>query len=304
MNPPLDVVNLTKRYGSTVAVDNVSLRVEEGEVFGILGPNGAGKTTLVEMIEGLRRPDQGTICIHGLDGKSQRQAILGIIGVQLQSTTLYDRIRVREALALFGGYYRRALPVESLLQSFALEEKQHAFVSRLSGGQKQRLALALAVVNDPKLVFLDEPTTGLDPQARRNLWEIIRALRDQGKTVVLTTHYMEEAEELCHRVAIMDQGRIIAMDRPVALIATAGLESTVEFGADERLRGAVEEAGLATTIIASDGRLLLQTKDPSGVLTRLAHIAAQTGIALEDLTVRKATLEDVFLSLTGRQLRE
>ena len=304
MNIAVEVAHLSKRYGSLLAVDDVSLCVEEGEILGILGPNGAGKTTLVEMMEGLRQPDRGSITILGLDAEKDRKEIREIFGVQLQSTTLYDCIRVREALALFGGYYRQALSVESLLQSFALTEKQHAFVSRLSGGQKQRLALALAVVNDPKLVFLDEPTTGLDPQARRNLWEIIRALRDQGKTVVLTTHYMEEAEELCHRVAIMDQGRIIALDRPAALIAAAGLESTVEFGADERLRGAVEDAGLAVKTVPSDGRLLLQTADPSGVLTQLTQIAAQTGIALKDLTVRKATLEDVFLSMTGRQLRE
>jgi ABC-2 type transport system ATP-binding protein len=304
MNTAVEVAHLSKQYGSLLAVDDVSLSVEQGEILGILGPNGAGKTTLVEMIEGLRRPDRGSILLLGLDGKRDRKQIREIVGVQLQSTTLYDRIRVREALVLFGGYYRRALPVESLLRSFALTEKQHAFVSSLSGGQKQRLALALAVVNDPKLLFLDEPTTGLDPQARRNLWEIIRGLRDQGKTVVLTTHSMEEAEELCHRVAIMDQGRIIALDRPATLIAEAGLDSTVELSANERLRAAVEGAGLAVKILPSDGRFLLQTADPSGVLTQLTQIAAQTGIVLEDLTVRKATLEDVFLSMTGRQLRE
>lgn len=304
MKTAVEVAHLSKRYGSLIAVDDVSLCVEEGEILGILGPNGAGKTTLVELIEGLRQPDRGSITLLGLDASRDRKQIREIIGVQLQSTTLYDRIRVREALDLFGGYYRRALPVELLLQSFALKEKQHAFVSRLSGGQRQRLALALAVVNDPKLVFLDEPTTGLDPQARRNLWETIRGLRDQGKTVVLTTHSMEEAEALCHRVAIMDQGRIIALDRPAVLIASAGLESTVEFGANEHLRDAVEDAGLAVTILPSDGRFLIQTTDPSGLLTQLTQLAAQRGVVLEELAVRKATLEDVFLSMTGRQLRE
>ncbi len=226
MNAMLEVTNLTKRYGPLVAVDGVNFSVEEGEIFGILGPNGAGKTTTVEMIEGLRKPNAGSITLLGMDALRSRQEITELIGVQLQSTTLHARIWVFEALELFGSYYRRAIPAVQLLDELALTEKKDTFVERLSGGQRQRLALALALVNDPKVVFLDEPTTGLDPQARRNLWETITGLKERGKTVLLTTHYMEEAEELCRRVAIMDHGKIIALDTPDALIAQTGLESS------------------------------------------------------------------------------
>ncbi|HDS29241.1 MAG TPA: ABC transporter ATP-binding protein [Candidatus Acetothermia bacterium] len=305
MNPSLNVVDLAKRYGSVVAVDHVSLSVEPGEVFGILGPNGAGKTTLVEMIEGLRRPDHGEIHIQGLDARTQRREILEIIGVQLQSTSLYDRIRVREALLLFAGYYRSPVPVEGLLQTFSLEEKQRAYVHQLSGGQKQRLALALALVNDPKLVFLDEPTTGLDPQARRSMWEAILSLRDEGRTVVLTTHFMEEAETLCRRVAIMDHGKMIALDTPDALIADAGLESAVEVAVlKESLHQAIDSASWPARMERVGEKLVFHTTEPSRILSELTQLAAAEGVSLDELTVRKATLEDVFLSLTGRQLRE
>lgn len=305
MNAVVEVRELAKQYGSLSAVDGVSFQVEEGEVFGILGPNGAGKTTMVEMIEGLRRPDSGAISVLGMDPRTEGQTIKERIGVQLQSTTLYDRIRVREAIDLFAGYYQTAIPTATLLEELALVEKQDAFIGKLSGGQQQRLALALALVNAPSLVFLDEPTTGLDPQARRNVWDIIRSLHERGKTVVLTTHYMEEAEELCHRVAILDHGKIIALDTPDALISAADLKSRVEVGAvEEGLRKAIEEARLPATIVYTEGKLILHTTEVSNVLTQLTQIAARHGAALENLTVKKATLEDVFLSLTGRHLRE
>jgi len=214
MNAVVAVRQLTKRYGSLSAVDGVSFHVEEGEIFGILGPNGAGKTTTVEMIEGLRRPDSGSVSVLGMDPQTEGRAIKERIGVQLQTATLYDRIRVHEAIDLFAGYYQSAVPTVTLLEEFALVDKADTFVGKLSGGQRQRLALTLAVVNDPSLIFLDEPTTGLDPQARRNMWDIIRSLRKRGKTTVMTTHSMEEAEELCHRVAILDHGKIIALDTP------------------------------------------------------------------------------------------
>ena len=305
MNAVVEVRQLTKRYGSLCAVDGVSFHVEEGEVFGILGPNGAGKTTTVEMIEGLRRPDSGSILVLGMNPQTEGRAIKERIGVQLQTATLYDRIRVREAVDLFAGYYRSAVPTATLLEEFALVDKEDAFVGKLSGGQQQRLALALAVVNDPSLVFLDEPTTGLDPQARRNMWNIIRSLRKKGKTTVLTTHYMEEAEELCNRVAILDHGKIIALDTPNGLISASNLKSRVEVGAvGEALRKAIEEAGLPASAVDAEGKLVLHTAEASHVLTRLAQLAAEQGVALESLTVKKATLEDVFLSLTGRHLRE
>lgn len=305
MTAALEVENLTKRYGSLTAVDDVSFSVETRETFGILGPNGAGKTTTLEMIEGLRTPDAGSIRLLGMDVLRQPQEIKERIGVQLQSTTLHAKLRVAEALRLFGSYYRQAIPADQLLQELALEEKRDAPVAQLSGGQRQRLALALALVNDPQVVFLDEPTTGLDPQARRNLWEIIAGLAERGKTVLLTTHYMEEAEELCTRVAIMDHGRVIALDTPDGLIADAGLEASVEIGgAGEVLRRALQEAGLPARLVAAGDKLVLHTSESSKVLGEVTRIAGQLGMTLDDLAVRKATLEDVFLALTGRQLRE
>lgn len=305
MNAVVEVHQLAKRYGSLSAVDGVSFHVEEGEIFGILGPNGAGKTTTVEMVEGLRRPDSGSVSVLGMDPRREGRAIKEHIGVQLQTATLYDRIRVREAIDLFAGYYQSAVPTATLLEKFALVDKEGAFVGKLSGGQQQRLAFALALVNDPRLIFLDEPTTGLDPQARRNMWDIIRSLRERGKTTVLTTHYMEEAEELCNRVAILDHGKIIALDTPNGLILAANLPSRVEVGAvGEALRKAIVEAGLPATAVQAEGRLILHTTEVSDVLIQLAQVAAEQGVALKNLNVKKATLEDVFLSLTGRHLRE
>ncbi len=305
MGTILEVKDLVKRYGSLVAVDGVTFGVDEGEIFGILGPNGAGKTTTVEMIEGLRNPDAGSIMMLGIDAARGRQEIRELIGVQLQSTMLYPRIRVAEALELFGSYYRRAIPAAQLLDELALTEKKDTFVERLSGGQRQRLALALALVNDPKVLFLDEPTSGLDPQARRKLWGIIGQLGEKGKTVILTTHYMEEAEQLCRRVAIMDHGKIIALDTPNALIAETGLEATVEIDhPGDELRKALEEAGLPARVTETAGKLVLHTSESSRVVSQLTGIADDLGVVLQDLTVRKATLEDVFLALTGRHLRE
>ena len=305
INTILEVSDLTKRYGSLVAVDRISFSVKEREIFGILGPNGAGKTTTVEMIEGLRKPDGGSINLLGKNALLERQSIKELIGVQLQSTTLHDRLKVGEAISLFGGYYRKSLDSVELLSRFSLKEKENTYVDKLSGGQKQRLALALALVNDPQILFLDEPTTGLDPQARRNLWEIISELRENGKTIILTTHYMEEAQELCDRVAIMDHGKIIALDSPDALIAKTGLESTVEIGSPKKdFCEAVEKANLPVRISQTPEKLVLHTSEPSLVLKEVTNIGAQLDLTLNDLSVHKATLEDVFLALTGRQLRE
>ncbi len=305
MSKVVEVEGLVKRYGSLTAVDGVSFTVDEGEVFGVLGPNGAGKTTTVEMIEGLRKPDRGSIRVLGIDALKQPDRIKELIGVQLQTTSLYDRIRVEEAIDLFGGYYSKALSTATLLEEVSLTDKADGYVSELSGGQRQRLALALALVNDPSVVFLDEPTTGLDPQARRSVWATIAGLRDRGKTVILTTHYMEEAEELCRRVAIMDHGKIIALDTPDALIAGAGLDSRIEIDSvPEALRSLLKQAGLPARISEDGDRMLLHTGRSSQVLKEITRIAAAHDIDLESISVQKATLEDVFLSLTGRQLRE
>jgi len=305
MSKVVEVEGLVKSYGSLTAVDGVSFSVDKGEVFGVLGPNGAGKTTTVEMIEGLRKPDRGSIRVLGIDALKQPHRIKELIGVQLQTTSLHDRIRVREAVELFGGYYRNSLPTATLVEQVSLTDKADSYVSELSGGQRQRLALALALVNDPSVVFLDEPTTGLDPQARRSVWATIADLRQKGKTVILTTHYMEEAEELCRRVAIMDHGKIIALDTPRALVAGAGLDSRIEIDSvPDSLRSLLKQADLPARISEDGDRMLLHTSKPSHVLKEVTRIAAEHDIELESISVRKATLEDVFLSLTGRQLRE
>jgi ABC-2 type transport system ATP-binding protein len=306
MSTIVKVTNLTKKYGDLVAVNNVSFSIEQGQIFGLLGPNGAGKTTTVEMIEGLRKPDSGAIEVCSIDALREPARIKEIIGVQLQSTTLYDQIRVKEAIDLFGGYYQKSVPSGEILKLVSLTDKESSYVKNLSGGLKQRLALALALVNDPRVLFLDEPTTGLDPQARRNVWEIVEDLRNKGKTVILTTHYMEEAQQLCQTVGIMDQGKIIAMDSPENLIINAGLESTVEFRAtaEETERISRHSDGLAKVIKEDVDRFVIHTREASRVLQELTRVAAEQKINLKNMTVREATLEDVFLSLTGKKLRE
>ena len=283
------VDNLTKRYGEHVAVDAISFAVSEGEAFGILGPNGTGKTTTLEMIEGLRRPSAGTIEVLGRPVWPDPRAVQARIGVQLQSTTLFDRLSARELLELFARFYDRADGVKRAQESLALvglEAKADAYAEDMSGGQQQRLAIALALVHDPDVVFLDEPTTGLDPQARRNLWDVIRAINDRaGKTVVLTTHYLEEAEELCDRVAIMDESHIIALDTPDGLIASLGADVRISY----------RENGTEKVAYASDAQ--------AAVLEALTEAQA-SGASIENLTVRGPSLEDVFLNLTGREFRE
>jgi ABC-2 type transport system ATP-binding protein len=301
----VEVAALSKRYGNLAAVDGISFSVEEGEIFGVLGPNGAGKTTTVEIIEGLRKPDTGEVRVCEIDALRAPERIKELIGVQLQTTSLYDQIRVKEALDLVGGYYRKAIPTATLLEEVSLIDKKDSHVSKLSGGQKQRLALALALVNDPGVLFLDEPTTGLDPQARRNVWSVITGLQEKGKTVILTTHYMEEAEELCNRVAIMDHGKIIALDTPAALIAGAGLESKIELdGIGNELRAMLGRTDLPMTILDRGDGIVIHTRKASLILKEIVLFASERDIDLGNISVRSGTLEDVFLALTGRQLRE
>jgi ABC-2 type transport system ATP-binding protein len=309
--PVITASGLSKRYGALAAVDGVSFEVEAGEVFGMLGPNGAGKTTTMEMLEGLRIPDAGSATVLGADVVRNARAIKARIGVQLQATALPALTRVREAIDLFGALYPRARPTADLITEFDLTEKADAYASDLSGGQMQRLSIALALVNDPDVVFLDEPTTGLDPQARLNIWDVIEGIRKRGKTVVLTSHYMEEAERLCSRVAVIDHGRIVALDTPASLIAAHAAATTIEFDAPH----GVEEAALARVAgvdsVTVDGRVAVSTRTPEPVLRALLAADPEwlhrgepdVSASIRDLRVRQGTLEDVFIALTGRSLR-
>jgi ABC-2 type transport system ATP-binding protein len=286
-------------------VNGVSFAIEEGEIFGLLGPNGAGKTTTIEMIEGLRKPDSGSIRVCDIEVSRSADKVKEIIGVQLQSTSIYDKIKVGEAIDLFGGYYRKSLPTEEVLQKVSLTEKENSFVDSLSGGQKQRLALALALVNDPKVLFLDEPTTALDPQARRNVWEIVEGLSRKGKTIILNTHYMEEAERLCERVGIMDHGQIIALDSPGNLISKQSLDSAVEFVSRNGVtKESLQQLPGVNKVNQEGNKFILHTKQASSLLAEVVRLHEQNKLHLENITVREATLEDIFLELTGRKLRE
>jgi ABC-2 type transport system ATP-binding protein len=301
----LDVSGLTKRYGDIAAVDGISFEVPRGETFGLLGPNGAGKTTTLEMIEGLRKPDAGRITLLGLDAVKQRRSVQERIGVQLQSQGLWPELTVEETLKAFAAMFRDAVPINPLLERFSLVEKRKALVRGLSGGQKQRLSIATALVNDPEIVFLDEPTTGLDPSARQSFWDLIRDLQAEGKTVIVTTHYMEEAEALCDRVAIMDRGRIMAMDSPRALVRGLSFDSTVEcsFGAEVEVEE-LRRLPAVHDVKAEDGAWFLFTDDVSATLAALMEVRDAGDQRVQNLHVRTATLEDVFISLTGRRLRD
>jgi ABC-2 type transport system ATP-binding protein len=304
--PVIVARGLVKRYGDLVAVDDVSFTVTAGEIFGLLGPNGAGKTTTLEMLEGLRNPDGGEASVLGRPMTENARDLKERIGVQLQATALPAFTRVAEAIDLFGAFYRRRRPTAELLEEFDLTAKAKANASELSGGQMQRLSLALALVNDPELVFLDEPTTGLDPAARLSLWSVIEGISARGKTVMLTTHYMEEAERLCDRVAVMDHGRIVAMDTPGRLIAVHAPGSRIEFEVPATVETAAFAAIGGVDRADVDGRRVeLTTTHPEAVLARLFDpaLGGSDGSAVRDLRVHAGTLEDVFLNLTGRRLR-
>lgn len=300
----VDVRNLVKRYQQKTVVKGISFGVKRGEIFGVLGPNGAGKSTTLEMIEGIRAPDDGTAIIGGLDIRKQKRAVQRIIGVQLQSTTLFPELTVRETIQFFGSIYPKALDTNYLLELVRLEEKAKAFPQDLSGGQRQRLAMALALVNDPQVVFLDEPTAGLDPQSRRMLWDTVLGLRERGKTILITTHYMDEAQILCDRIAIMDDGKIIALDTAAGLIARLGAQATIDCHLDTQA-SAAELGALphVTKVREANGRFVLQTSHMEPTLLALLEYATKHHITLTDLQVRTPTLEDVFLDLTGRELR-
>jgi ABC-2 type transport system ATP-binding protein len=300
---------LVKRYGDVAAVAGLDLDVRAGECFGMLGPNGAGKTTTVEIFEGLREPDAGEVEVLGDSWRGDGHALRARLGIQLQETKFPDKLRVHEVLALFRSFYRRGLDVAEVLALVSLEEKAGAYVRTLSGGQKQRLSLACALAGDPELLFLDEPTTGLDPQSRRQTWEIVESLKMRGRTVLLTTHYMEEAARLCDRVAVVDHGKVIALGTPRELIASLGAEHVVEFAASESGANALSEGVLralpSVEVVAREGELWrLTVREVHRAVPALLAALSERGAEPTQLTTHHATLEDVFMSLTGRRLRD
>ncbi|MFE1245906.1 ABC transporter ATP-binding protein [Fictibacillus sp. NPDC058756] len=300
----IKVQGLVKRYGDFTAVDGSEFSVHKGEVFGLLGPNGAGKTTTLEMLVGLRKPDEGTAIVGGFDITRELDKVKEVIGVQLQSTTLFELLTVEEILHLYGSFYREHISIPDLIEDMLLTEKKNSRIKGMSGGQKQRLAIALALVHDPQIIFLDEPTTGLDPQARRTLWDIILRLKERGKTVVLTTHYMDEAHVLCDRIAIMDQGKLIALDTPGELVKNLQSDSAVEFRFDEEADVVLEEIEAVKQVGSQKDVHILYTDDLQKTLTSLIATASEKELKLVDLQTRTATLEDVFIHMTGRRLRE
>lgn len=302
----IQVEHLRKVYGSVVAVNDISFEVERGEIFGMVGPNGAGKTSTAECAEGLRSVSGGTIRVLGHDPQTERYVVRPHIGVQLQASAVQDRLKVWEALDLFASFYPRSVNRDELLKLVGLTEKRNARFARLSGGQKQRLFIALALVHDPEIIFLDELTTGLDPQARRTMWDMVRAIRERGKTVFLITHSMEEAERLCDHVAIVDHGNIVALDTPYHLVGNLGADNRVIFTVDgapdlERLQ-ALSEVSCVQQV---DDRVVISGKgDGDALLSSVVTALPGSGIRYHDLHTERPTLEDVFLQLTGHAIRD
>ena len=299
------VRDLRKSYGDVRAVDGVTFDVRKGEIFGLLGPNGAGKTTTVEILEGLRKPDGGEAQVLDIDVAKNADALKPRIGVSLQTAALYPKLTVVELIDLFRSFYPKSRPTEELIEALGLGERRTAQSRELSGGQRQRLAVALALVNDPELVFLDEPTTGLDPAARRSLWGLVDDLRKGGTTVLLTTHYMEEAEVLCDRLAIMDHGRILEEGTVEQLVSRRFQDRAVRFDTVAALDAAVLEALPAVSSVkVDDAESLVYTRDVGTTIGALLSLAESRGLEPQNLAIRRASLEDVFLDLTGRALRD
>ncbi len=312
--PPLLIRGLRKAFADVQAVDGIDLEVGRGECFGLLGPNGAGKTTTIEICEGLTEPDAGTVELLGLNWKTGANELRQRIGIQLQETQFPDKLTVEETLRLFRSFFRQGISIDESIKTAQLEEKRRSRVGGLSGGQKQRLAMATALVGDPELLFLDEPTTGLDPQARRHLWDLVEGLKLAGRTIILTTHYMDEAERLCDRVAIMDHGRVIALGTPQQLIATVGGEDIVEFAVTAKDASRAHEAVLQPerlTILpgvqshrVDDGLHQLSVSELHTAVPRIFAALEEQGLHLSEFRTHSASLEDVFVRLTGRNLRD
>lgn len=302
MTQVIEVRNLHKAYDGVTVVDDVSFTVDEGEIFGIIGPNGAGKTTAIESVIGLRKPDGGSVAVLGLNPQTEARQLGNRIGTQLQQAALPDRMKVWEALDLYASFYEKTVPWQPLVERWGLAEKRNTQFGNLSGGQKQRLFIALALLNDPEIVFLDELTTGLDPQARRATWDLIRAIREQGKTVVLITHFMDEVEALADRVAVIDHGRVIALDTPDNLIAGLNGETQVLFSVPNGFKAErLENVSGVTAVRQHNQHITISGKGP--LLANVAAALAQHNIAPADLRVQQADLEDVFLTLTGQTIR-
>jgi ABC-2 type transport system ATP-binding protein len=300
---------LVKRYGEVAAVAGLDLEVRAGECFGMLGPNGAGKTTTVEMFEGLRDPDAGELEVLGDRWRGDGLALRARLGIQLQETKFPEKLTVAEVVTLFRSFYPRGLSVGEVLTLVALHEKARAQVRTLSGGQKQRLSLGCALAGDPEMLFLDEPTTGLDPQSRRQTWEIVEGLKARGRTVLLTTHYMEEAARLCDRVAVVDHGKVIALGTPRELIASLGAEHVIEFAVADEAAAAIDDAALATLpsvekVARDAGSWRLTVREVHKAVPALLTALSEQGLEPTGLTTHHATLEDVFMGLTGRRLRD
>ncbi len=305
----ISIQDLRVSYKEVKAVDGISLDIYEGECFGLLGPNGAGKTTTLSCLEGLKTPDSGSITVEGLDALKDSKQVKQMLGVQLQDTTIFPDLSTVELVELYASFYEVFLTRKQILAHLArfdLEEKAKAKAKELSGGQRQRLGLALSIAHDPRIVVLDEPTTGLDPQARRGIWDSIRQMQREGRTVILTTHYMEEAEVLCKRIGIIDHGKILALDTPHALTSSVGEASTLSADIeleDKHIEQVKALAGV-TSVSYVGGRLDIQTTQPQQTLTDLQVIAVSAGQSLRDVNIRQPNLEDVFLSMTGRKIRD
>ncbi len=307
METIVEVEKLHKAYGRTVAVDEISFTIETGEIFGMVGPNGAGKTTTIECLEGLRAPDRGMVRVLGLDPLRDGAVLRQRAGMQLQQSNLPDRMKVWEALDLYASFYPKAINWRELLARLGLEEKRNAAFAKLSGGQKQRLFIALALLHDPEVIFLDELTTGLDPQARHAIWDLVRGVRERGKTVILTTHFMEEAERLCDRIAILDHGRIVALDTPAALIHSLVADEQVSFCLDVPMTPAMQAALVQLGRVDVKGDQVTVTgkgRCQGGMARDVVTELTERGVSFRDLRAGQPTLEEVFLSLTGQEMRE
>jgi ABC-2 type transport system ATP-binding protein len=304
MTTVIEVQDLSKSYGATIAVDNISFEVKKGEIFGMVGPNGAGKTTTIECIEGLRHPDGGSVKVFGWDPIENRIEIAERVGVQLQESGLPERLKVGEALSLFASFYERTSDPTELLTLLGLSDKRNSAFTKLSGGQKQRTFIALALVNQPEIVFFDELTTGLDPQARRRMWDLVRQIRDQGTTVFLTTHYMEEAERLCDRVLIIDRGQIVALDTPEELIRSLDVEKRLVFTVtDDAQIPSLEQIPLVSRVDRIGDRIVVYGHGDRFAST-VVRALEDEALDFLDLRTEQPNLEDVFLNLTGREMRE
>jgi len=301
---------LRKTYGDVVAVEHISIHVERGEIFTIIGPNGAGKTTTLEMIEGLLEPDSGDIKIDGMTWRKNREQIKQVIGVQPQSSALFDLLTVYETLDVFASFYKKNTPIAQIIELINLTDHRKKRVKTLSGGQKQRLAIGLALVNDPAIIFLDEPTTGLDPQARRNIWDIVMKLKDIGKTIILTTHYMEEAEKLSDRVCIVDQGKVIAIDTPRKLVQGLSDEREIKLQfmdgavADDQVLAYVRQLPSVTKCEQDGETIVIRTEVPEETLYRLLQHTNEHKLTLDQISIQDLSLEDVFIAYTGKEWRD